>query len=518
MKRKDINDLLGSDMAQRDPRFLEYCIYRHDYLDELNHAGDGLLILNAPRGSGKSGLFIQLKEQLSARHGLCVISKSSGNVEYPDQALKIPACVNFWKNQLLGWIFSEIGSRTKFAFTEAEINAVSYSESIGTKEKNTISTILDRLRFKGMPFEKTLVDPIVREEEIIRLLANKDCQYWLILDELDDNYDNTPRTNTLLAGLLLAAQAITEHIPNVRIRVTIRPHIMRILETGFDKIPTLRESQISVRWTSQELKSLLARRIESYVSRKSIPAEGISLLHDEVSSDHWDQEDILISFFFDNLDASFRDLGRKKPWIHQTLSTISMYRPRWFVEFCKLCLAQAEKGRVTERSARLALFDFGKNRIAFLEAEHSPVISNVAQILNQFAANRKTNLGDTNQLRDFIKHEIIHTRIVASDESGIDRKALEIARFLHMIDFIQARETLSRGAYKHHYFFDRPQILSSWDTNQGIKWIIHPSFSNALDLDENRVYRAGDDLRVAKPKHQQTKVKGRRNRKQAGRK
>ncbi|WP_200177335.1 P-loop ATPase, Sll1717 family [Ectothiorhodospira shaposhnikovii] len=504
MDREEIKDLFGSDMAQRDPRFLDYCIFREKHLKTLGSRIENLVILNAPRGSGKSGLFIQLHKRVAnnSKENL-VIAKNSGNVEYPSEEIELTDCINFWKNQLLGWIFSEIGKNTKFAFTEAEINAVEFSEAEGSKGKNIVSLILERIKFKGSPIEKCKTDPIVREEEIIRLLANNPATYWLLLDELDDNYDNSTRVNNIIAGLLLASQAITDVLENVKVRLTIRPHVMRVLETRYDKIPTLRENQFSVSWSSLELRKLLARRIDSYLQRNSIPFSEGEIFYSGDEEEEKNRENALISKYFDNFDISFEDGGStKKIWVYQTLATISMYRPRWLIEYCKICLENSENERVTTKSAQIALFYFGKNRISFLEAEHSPIFKNVSKILNQFSANRKTNLGDSNQLKEFIKREVIHTGIVPCSEEGIEVKALDIAQFLHMVDFIQAKETLSRGTYKHHYFIDRPQLLSSWNTNTGFRWIIHPSFSNALDLDENRTYRAGDDIKIAKKKYQ----------------
>lgn len=54
VEREIIRELLGSDMAQRDPRFLDYCIERQDLLKTLVDPSERLVILNAPRGSGKA--------------------------------------------------------------------------------------------------------------------------------------------------------------------------------------------------------------------------------------------------------------------------------------------------------------------------------------------------------------------------------------------------------------------------------------------------------------------------------
>ena len=58
MNKKDIRRLLGSDLAQKDKCFLEYAVKKNELIKELGDPDNGLMIINSPRGSGKSGLVI----------------------------------------------------------------------------------------------------------------------------------------------------------------------------------------------------------------------------------------------------------------------------------------------------------------------------------------------------------------------------------------------------------------------------------------------------------------------------
>ena len=64
MRKRDIKKLLGSDLAQNDKNFLSYAIERKEILDELADPDNYLVILNAPRGSGKSGLILSTESFL----------------------------------------------------------------------------------------------------------------------------------------------------------------------------------------------------------------------------------------------------------------------------------------------------------------------------------------------------------------------------------------------------------------------------------------------------------------------
>ena len=504
MEREKIRELLGSDMAQRDPRFLDYCIERQDLLKTLVDPSERLVILNAPRGSGKSGLLLRLTRELQCDMTHVVIARSSERVDYPEGTLSINSCLNFWSTQLLGWIFSEIGTRTTVAFSDAAMNAVDYAEKKGSKQRNVISAVLGRLKFKGMPLEKIHCDPLVRHDEVVGLLGSSPSKFWLLLDEMDDNYDNSERSNNMLAGLLLAAQNLTTLIPGVCIRITIRPHVMRILECTYDKIPTLRENQLKVRWSADQLGSILAKRIEYYLQRTGDDLE--ELIAENTKSDPYIQSrtESLIRLYFQNFDLKFvepEDGRDQKTWIVQTLATISMYRPRWLIEYCKECLAACSNdGPVSAAEAEVALYKFGKNRIAFLQAEHRAMYKDIEKIINQFSSNRTTSFASSAVLCEFIMKNIIDANIVPREGRQRADLALDIARFLHMVDFIQAKESTGKGTYKHHHFVDRGELLANWVDRPGMSWVIHPSYSNALDLDGNRAYRAGQDVKVAKPK------------------
>ncbi|MCV2350813.1 P-loop ATPase, Sll1717 family [Paucibacter sp. Y2R2-4] len=502
MDRKTINEILGSDMAQHDRRFLTYCIEREDILQSLRDENEQLLVLNAPRGSGKSGLLLQLNRDLNKCPRHIVINKISGQVEYPRENLDVHGYVNFWNTQLLGWLFTEIGRQPQIAFSEAAINAVEYAEKKGAKQKNIVTHVLDKINFKALPIERAKMDPVVRHEEVLGLIKTIDKNFWLLLDEFDDSYDNTERFNTILAGLLISAQTISQLVTNVKIRITVRPHVMKILESTFDKIPTLRETQISVGWTTEQLGAILARRIESYLERTGDDME--ALIAGTLSEKHVrSRQEALIRLYFQNFDLEFDSPfgNENKTWITQTLATISMYRPRWLIEYCKLCLEACNIPPVSSTEARSALYKFGKNRIAFLQAEHRAIYAKIELMLNQFSTYGKNSFPSSNSLRSFIVAKIIGVGILPTMPECVDTASLQIARFLHMIDFIQGKQSLGPGVYKHHHFIDRPELFSSWTEHPDLRWVIHPSFANALDLDGNRSYRAGEQIKQAKPKY-----------------
>ncbi len=64
MEVSRINQLLGDEFAQNDENFRLYAINRDDLLGRLIDPKQHYVIINAPRGSGKSGLLLKLEEAL----------------------------------------------------------------------------------------------------------------------------------------------------------------------------------------------------------------------------------------------------------------------------------------------------------------------------------------------------------------------------------------------------------------------------------------------------------------------
>lgn len=502
MNATRVRQLLGAELAQDDPRYLKYSVPRSDLLQRLRLFDDQLIIVNAARGAGKSGLLINHKDEIARFFARDItIHKFYSDIALPPDGTNVNQYVAFWKNSLIGWVVDEIGSRKRVAFSDSDIAAVELAEKHGAKERNVIGSVLKRLKLKSLPVEKLEYDPSVTDGQFARILSAMDSRFWLLLDEMDDHY--TDARSDCLVGLLQAAKHITQTHNQISIRLTIRPHIMTILRKTHDIVQKFRSNEVAIHWNESQLEELLARRVALFdgsdENRRQLSLEILPTYRPTLSQTR--QE--LIGRHFEDFDASFAE---GKTSNYRALYTLSFYRPRWLIEYCALALEVAEGDFATRTDLKLALEKYGSNRIQFLCGEHNYHVPRLEAIINQVLSVRKVNLGSSGQLRDLLIEKIVKPGIAPvpsiSGESLQDFRArqeqvaLDVANNLYMTEFLRAREFAGgKDDHRFYRFQDRPSLLASWSSGPKITWQLHPTFSRSLNVEDSGVYRVEGDVR-----------------------
>lgn len=492
----EIITLLGSVLAQDDPSFLQYYVERSSILDTLLDQKRPFVIVNSPRGSGKSGLLIALAFHLSkvSTKQHVVIRKFYTDVEFPTNTVAVDQFIAFWKNTLYGWIVEQIGKRIGIAFSDDDISAVELAEKSGSKEVNYLTSLMKRLKFNALPIEKLEYDGTLRPEQSFRIIHDSSATFWLLLDEMDDYYEGSDLHNARLVGLMQACKVIASSFPNVKIRFTIRPHIMTILKYKYEKVQTYWQNELSIAWKSEELKQILAKRI-LYFDDKNFERQELLAFNESARSEDATRSAI-IARYFDDFDMSFK-IGATSEY--RALATLSFGRPRWMLEFCYLALQNSETRRASVISFQKAMHDYGSNRITFLIGEYRHQFPQLDAYINVFATERRVIFGTSLQLREFIIKHIIDTHVFKFDHDSSqskDQLAREVAACLYMVEFIRPRQNL--GGRDHHrfiYYNEHPELLATWPDAQNLEWHMHPTFAKALTIDQNYTYRKGSGMR-----------------------
>jgi hypothetical protein len=499
MTRVTLRKLFGSEMAQEDPNFLEYALPRNDYLGPLSDEETKIIIINAARGSGKSGLLISLTEELAKKNNVVILKKDYRDINLPIGDVSVNGAVNYWKNTLLSYIVSHIGKNKGWAFFDDDIFAVELSENLGIKKRNLLSTILSRLKFKNSPIEKCDFDSNLSLEQLSRIVGSSNNNYWFMLDEMDDIYDNGDNIN-LLIGLLQASAYLSNKLNNVWIRITIRPHILTGLRVTNGTIQKLNEYELTIAWNKEQLIELISRRLDFYQMKKSHESQ-MPLILD--SPDNNKNERVkLISTYFEDFDMTFT---KGKTSNYRAFGTLCFYRPRWLIEFCK------EVRKITSEGKRSNLYHykrafvpFGNRRIQFITGEFNKTIPYVESAMNALISVGSTGFGKSKKFRSVIINKIIKTNIVPAEPDEYHRVALEIAKNLYKIEFIRGKSRIAGagGYHRFYYYIDRPDLLSSWQQDNEILWEIHPTFQRAFNLIDSQTYKVSEVVKVVGKKHQ----------------
>lgn len=504
MERHDLKRLLGPDMAQDDRFYTKYSVERPKLLKLLRSDAEGFLIVNAPRGSGKSGLIIDHRadvKRLNAKSSR-VITKYYSDIVLPDENdLSINQYLNYWKNQMLGWIGDEIGKSIGFATHADELDVIDHARGRGVVEEGTVSALLKRVKFNQIPIELTSFDPNLKGDQIKRLIDRSKLKFWILLDEMDDHYTNSYSSNNALVGLIQACNFISNISPRVMVRMTIRPHIMTILRNNFDIIQKFKSNEVKISWSPDEFIKILSQRINFFEREtKEFDLDLFSEPQQRNIDAQRKRERDNVGRYFADFDLSF---SAEKVSRYRALHTIALRRPRWLIEFCRLALSESESSYADIPEFKKAMYEYGSNRIQFLSGEHKFHMPELPTILGRLASLRKLRFGRSERLRDTIIEEIIDRGLDggATEDASIlqkEERALKVAQDLFMVDFIRARQSLGGRGGRHRFFDfnDRPSLLESWADDKTIQWEVHPTFSRGFNLEDTNAYRAGDEVKL----------------------
>lgn len=498
MDSQKIKRLLGTELAQDDPNFIKYAIQREELLEPLRDRNNQFLIINAARGSGKSGLLLSHEFDIKSANTASdiVIKKFYGDAPLPEKFETFHSALHFWKNTILGWIVSQIGANLSSPSDPDQVVAANYAEALGNRE---IDQTLLQLRVNQPAIAKTDFDERLTDGYLSRLIEKSGKHFWILLDEMDDYYENSPNINNKLIGLLKSAKHIVKLHRNIYVRLTIRPHIMTTLYRTSDVAQTFRGDELKISWNEKTLLKLLAKRIENYEGpdNSQLPLFGGA----QEKENDWRTLNKTVEKYFEPFDASLEQSRREMGF--KGLVTYSIERPRWMLELCRLALESSNGDKATIRDFRIAVAEYSRNRVIFLAGEHKYHMPEFEAIANQIAAERKWKLGDSKSLKNLIIKRVIRAGIKPVRKDGVledeiinleNTAALKIAQDLYMIDFIRAHQSLGgKGRHRFYTYNNRPSLLTSWSEEPNISWELHPTFARSFNILDTGTYFAGGE-------------------------
>lgn len=509
MNEQEIDELIGPVSAQEDEKYLQYAVPRKNLLRKLRSPNNRFIIINAPRGCGKSGLMISHSNDMTNvyKNKAVVLMKYFDDIVFPNTNHSVAEYTNFWKNTILSEIVKEVGARLKgVVWRDDDLVALEMAELQGRTEKNPIDSLLSRLKFKSIPVEKIEVDPQLSYEQIQRIIKKSDTKFYVVLDEMDVHYADNENANNSLVGLMHACENICRNTENVWLRMTIRPHILKIISSKYDIVQKLTRKIHNIKWENRELKEILAKRIEVFDDYH----EQFALEREEVNDGSIDKEKEkeelrqhnLISRYFEDFDMSLSPDSKSN---YRAFSTMGFRKPRWMLEFCISALMHS-KGRFADKKAyRKAVYEYGSQRVTWLAGEHFHHMPHLEKIINQISGERRIALGKNESLKSMIINCVLDAGVaieyiddkIKDRDNALALASLQIANELYMVDFIRGKQRLGgRDDHRFFYFSDRPELLSSWSKNLRIEWEIHPVFALGLNIIDNNVIRDGDELRM----------------------
>jgi hypothetical protein len=496
-------DLFGNDAAEdeREDVFNSYVLERPETAQFIDPQRP-FRIARAYKGEGKTALLRLARSKVAVGENI-VVNALANNIAPQIQAEEFSAWIRGWKVVLLNSIAQETGRRIGFAWRDDAIALVEQAEKSGFRERNVISAIFDRLRPDS--FEAggvrlpSFVKPGVNPEAIEALMqrwAERGPAIWLFVDEIDQNFQNTPVWRSRVASFFVACRELTNTIPELRVRATIRPNVWTTVKLGFDALSHVEQYNSDLVWSEDDSRSLLARRIEGYLRRTG---QWEKVQH-TLARGPAERERELISMVFQ--DPMLWGASQRPP--HVILYTMSKRRPRWLVELCKQAsttAAASSRSTILRDDISANLASFGRRRIEDMVAEFRAQCAETEELIHAFT--REQEQLSTDQLLRIIDNKIL-THVDVRINGGRTRpRALEVAAFLFEIGLFFGRRDFPDGSYQHITYSENPALLRTrTNIDAGVSWEIHPVFRQALEI------RDASGAEIKRPA--QRKKKGRR--------
>ncbi|WP_349927486.1 hypothetical protein ABJ384_11670 [Acinetobacter sp. A1-4-2] len=468
-------DLFGNDAAdqEKDVVFKSYAMERTELEEFLNYS-ETIQIARAYKGEGKSAILRMVKEKLENDNKLIVIN-STGVALSPDlDSEDSDTWTRAWKKKILGLIANEIGAKIGFAYTDDSTALVEQAEMNGFKSRSFISHIVDRLKINGIPQHQR---EGIKDVESILSRWTDGGGIWLIVDDIDQNFQNTGKNKLKVATYFTAIRQIVNALPEIRIRTSVRPNVWKIIKREFEALSHIEQYMVDIRWGHQDITKLLAKRIQGYLER----TDQWNIFSNQLSDDLDKRNNQLISLVFEE-DMKWGTNNRTRP-ASIVLATLSRYRPRWLVELCKESAKSLSSNseKITFSIIDNELEDFGKRRIDDTIAEFVSQCPNIEEIIVAFS--KQNERYTTSELLKLIDNRILnHINLKIFGVIGTPNNR-EVAHFLYQIAFITARQDNEDGSYDHISFEKNPSLLKSrTNVDDGMLWEIHPVFRQALHL------------------------------------
>lgn len=469
-------DLFGNDAAEdEDPAVFRAYALRRPEVDAFLSPERPICIARAYKGEGKSALLRLVSDGLSVQKDAPVVIEARGKQLSPEvRSLHTDPWVRGWKAALLEAVAHELGARIGFAWSDDAMTLVEEAERGGYRARSFVSSLLDRLKVKGAPLERVRPE-VAQHERVVQRFAEREDAIWLIVDDVDENFQNTPEQRAKVASFFIAARELFRVVPQLRLRLAVRPNTWTTLSYEAEALSKVDQYCTDLRWSAEDIEELLLARVRAYLGR----LEAAGKFKAERSVARMGRDEALSRVFEVTVDWNHRRRSIQVP-----LTTLSRRRPRWLVELCR----EAARAASARRQPVIALADvvgclepFGKRRIADTVAEFKAQCPEVEELIAAFSGQAEEY--KTDELMKLIDRRVLQGLRPKIDGVPGVANARNVAAFLFEIGFLSARRQLPEGEYEHLTYTDQPDLLRSrTNVDGGVTWEIHPVFRQALDL------------------------------------
>lgn len=485
----DYEAIFGNDSGEdENPKILAGYFVELQSFNKAYDKSRKLEIVKARKGMGKSALLAHLKYRLTEDAKPidpgAIVVKVTGNdlIGLADFSGNDSTLLeNRWKQVICKRISMEMATQMGFAMSDDAMSLIEAAEIEGIKGRNLVSGLMARLGPVIDSASKSLTNGIISlktanatdpknlgyENILRRLQTSNDTTVWLLVDDIDAKYIDTPEQQARIGAFFSALRSLAFSVEGLRIRASVRTDVWTNIRSMEDQ-DKLRQYITDIKWSDDHLKSIFARRILSYLQRNG-----------DTSYVNWNEQDDYYRIVGEVFSGNFRIGAEKKSDPLLVAMMLAGKRPRWMGQLCKLAGSAAGTILIEQRHFDAVMSSFGKEKISDLIKEHQHQFSELQKSIDSFRSSDKTNtkyklLGILD--RGFVSK--MNAENIPSINGYPFKSTDQIAELLYEIDFI-----VGEKLGKQTPFHEDPTLFASEQNAQNkIPWIVNLSYRRFLGI------------------------------------
>jgi hypothetical protein len=462
----------GSDSAEQDRQLLDYFVKTPAY-DRVTSSDKGIVI--GPKGSGKSSILRALAANNDVGHTIKITpeifatSMLKSLIERGAGVEEERAFAATWEFSILLEVFKQLSldsrSLPKPAHSEVVAFLRRYSDFVSDDLFSRFIRYLEQIqsvKVAGIEIAaKTkqlqalyALEPLY--DLVLKIKRHMRKKILILIDELDQGWDNSDNANRFLAGLIQAAIKIQSLNIQAHVVVFVRSEIWELVRTKLAQLDKIRSSIERLRWSDGELMNLIFKRIAhqfSYGLAGYDPQETLGAL-------------------FESTDGV--------PGFSYILSRTTR-RPREVLQFARLAhqnAADTHSRGISREAIWKAEEEFSEWKLEHLCSEYLHIYPNIEPLLRLFRGKQKRIS------RSDLEFSILEFQ-ESPREQGIwaKRDISEIVGMLYQIEFVGAKRAgKQRVTPKELDEFEFFYEASAPNLNLVDDFLFHPAFWKALEL------------------------------------
>jgi hypothetical protein len=456
-----------------------------DAFRNILHGNQTLVI--EPKGSGKSAILATLVQNVDSNYTVVITPERFHKALLKDileSDAKIGSDIHAfsaaWMHTILMEVYKQVLQNRRGLRTGALAKIHSY---VRDRAADADLDLLSRFvgfcrRIEGIKlgsydisFKMRELESAFKLEDLLGLLpalesAVSGRTFFVLIDELDQGWDNTPLANSFLVSLLLTAIKLHSYKTGIRVIAFLRTEIFDILKTFFDQLDKMRGSMQFLRWSRNALAGLVAARVAfslEFPKRYLEPLSAVGALFPE---------------------APVRFSGDGFAYL---LSRTSL-RPREVIQFARLAYHEAlneDVSRISATALSHAEEEFSRWRFEHLCSEYLHIYPDLSSLLERFRHGMRL-LPYNDAIDTIVAHILELSESETAPEWLRTRSEHEVGRLLFEIGFWGFRDQSAGGMLQGHhssqddfvYLYTRPSAR----LRQGSDLLIHPGFWKYLEL------------------------------------